>query len=169
MESELLMSSMLLYRPCRLIPNRKREDLRVLWHSSVNLRPHIPRAGPVQRYILRSDWFREGPLTGLAMLYSYWKLNPGTLQAIRALDSCNGRSFYPADPISRDGKRGKCSVQGLRTPPLRLSKLREGDQATSHDGNGIPEEVRCFHNYSSLTSIWAADQVLLNYRKLQPP
>ncbi|KAL2807708.1 hypothetical protein BJX63DRAFT_411414 [Aspergillus granulosus] len=164
MKHELLMGKMLLYRPCRLIPNRTLYELEELWRSSLAF-AQIYRALAASNSIFYVRIASEKAYwTGLAMLYCYWRLTNNAMAGIILRPSELWAATRDVSCVLQalSGRWGEGKVLCSRFEEACTRVI----QATEVDGNGgntsersdssVPEEVRSFCNYSSLTNIWTA-------------
>ena len=163
MESEFLMGNILLYRPSRLIPNRSHEDLQALWRSSVDFARIYRQLAESNGIFYVQIGSEKAYWTGLAMLFSYWKLGPGTLRLSELWIGTRDIIFI-LQALSERWEEGKVLAAKFEESTTKVIRAMEVGQATVQEENdgeyntGIPEEVMFFHTYSSLTSIWTAGQ-----------
>ncbi|KAF7558070.1 hypothetical protein G7046_g5873 [Stylonectria norvegica] len=161
-DSEWLMGKMLLLRPCRLIPERSRNDLAELWESALGF-------AALYRQLIESNGIFYVQIgsekvywTGLAMLYSYWRLrgsdDGSPIASIRPVDlwmAIQDVTFI-LRTLSERWEDGKTLAREFEATSGRVVALME---ASIDDGNlaaNLPAEVVNFYDYASLTSIRAA-------------
>lgn len=163
-ESEYLMGMMLLCRPCRLIPQRTPEELLELWNSALNF-ARIYRTLAESNGIFYVQIASEKVYwTGLAMLFVYWKLRTGPIRPIELWMAVKDVTFI-LRTLAERWEEGKVLGENFEKTSAKVIELIEG--VSSQGGQGItteidsamPDEVKSFHRYSSLTSIWTADRV----------
>ncbi|KAL2845477.1 fungal-specific transcription factor domain-containing protein [Aspergillus pseudoustus] len=164
MRHELLMGKMLLYRPCRLIPDRALYDLEELWRSVLAF-AQIYRALAASNSLFYVRIASEKAYwTGLAMLFCYWRLahHPHTSVLLRPSElwTATRDVSFVLQALSERWSQGKVLYSRFEDACTRVIKATEPDingaNRTAHNHTEIPEEVRTFCNYSSLTSIWTA-------------
>ncbi|KAH8168523.1 fungal specific transcription factor domain-containing protein [Sarocladium implicatum] len=137
-ESEWLMGRMLLYRPCRLIPERSHRDLQWLWEIASE----------------KLYW------AGLAALHSFWKLrsagNDGESEPIQQLDLWNVVQdiLYSIRTLSERWDDGKILAHDLELASKGV--LRDQGEPAHIGDDAFPSEVKNFADYISLTSMRAA-------------
>lgn len=157
-DSEWLMGKILLLRPCRRIPDRIRGDLAELWESAlgfVGLYRQLVESNSIFYVQIASEkvyW------TGLAMLYSYWKLRedgePET-PAIRPVDlwmAIQDVTFI-LRTLSERWEDGKTLASEFEATSGRVVALMEAGGDADNLVTKLPVEVVNFQDYASLTSI----------------
>ncbi|KAJ9150402.1 Fungal specific transcription factor domain-containing protein [Pleurostoma richardsiae] len=155
--SEWLMSKMLLHRPCRMLPERTAEDLTELWSSAlgfVALYRQLVEGKSILYVQIASEkvyW------TGLAMLYSYWKLNkPGCPSgSIRPVDLWMGVRdvVFILQTLSELWEDGKILAKEFEGVSARVIELMESNADEPSLNQRMPAEVVDFSEYASLTSL----------------
>lgn len=156
-ESELLMTKILLYRPCQLIPERSKEELEELWDAARGF-------SKIYRTLAESNGLFYVRIAsekvywiGLAMLFSYWKLLPGTVRPIELWMAAQDVT-YVLRTLSERWEDGKLLGTRFEETSTKVIEIIDGQR----DGEDvdidfhIPDEVKSFCGYCSLTSIWAA-------------
>ncbi|KAJ0414072.1 fungal-specific transcription factor domain-containing protein [Aspergillus carlsbadensis] len=164
---ELLMGRMLLNRPCRLNPDRALVEVEVLWRSAREF-AQIYRALAESNSLFYVRIASEKAYwTGLAMLFCYWRLTSKVTSSIilrpSELWAASRDVAYVLQTLSERWSEGKvlCSkFEDACTRVIEATEARrnEGDISEEHGDGRIPEEVRSFCNYSSLTTIWSANR-----------
>ncbi|KPM44487.1 hypothetical protein AK830_g1982 [Neonectria ditissima] len=157
-DSEWLMGKILLLRPCRRIPERSRDELAELWESALGfaaLYRQLVESNSIFYVQIASEkvyW------TGLAMLYSYWRLRetpvPDT-PPIRPIDlwmAIQDVAFI-LRALSERWEDGKTLAVEFEATSGRVVALMEGGGEVSDLATKLPVEVVNFQDYASLTSI----------------
>lgn len=163
-ESEWLMGKMLLYRPCQLVPQRTRTELRELWDASL-------RFSTLYRQLVESNGIFYVQIAsekiywvGLAMLYSFQKLkspSPGEAdtdaEPIRQVDLWTAVQdvLFNIRTLSERWDDGNILARQFESASTRVISQAE-NMGTWGLGMDLPTEVEEFANYVSLTSIRAA-------------
>lgn len=158
-ESESLMGRMLLYRPCRLIPERSPPHLQWLWQAAV-------RFSTLYRQLVESNGIFYVQIAseklywaGLAALYSFWKLHSieadGVNDTIQQLDLWNVVQdvLYSIRTLSERWDDGKILAYEFELASKRI--LSHSGQRADLWGVDFPAEVNNLAEYISLTSIRA--------------
>ncbi|KAH6987206.1 fungal-specific transcription factor domain-containing protein [Ilyonectria destructans] len=160
-DSEWLMGKILLLRPCRRIPDRSCGDLAELWESAlgfVALYRQLVESNSIFYVQIASEkvyW------TGLAMLYSYWRLREETADgepetsAIRPVDlwmAIQDVAFI-LRTLSERWEDGKTLASEFEATSGRVVALMEAGGDADNLATKLPVEVVNFQDYASLTSI----------------
>lgn len=155
-ESEWHMGRMLLFRPCRLVPERTSDELSELWTSALAF-------ASIYRQLVESNGIFYVQIasekvywTGLAMLYSYWQLRNSRTD-IRPVDLWLATKdvTYILRALGERWEDGKILGGRFEEISARAIEILESD-SDSHIAANLPPEVVSFSQYASLTSIWAA-------------
>ena len=161
LDSEWHMGLMLLYRPCRLMPERTTEELMELWKSSLAFaeiyRNLVESNGIFYVHIASEKVY----WTGLAILHSFWKLTRLKPKGagLRPLDlwMATRDVTFALRTLSERWEEGKALWEHFDRTSARVIDLVEGlGQDAGSIDKVIPDEVKSFCRYSSLTSIWTA-------------
>jgi hypothetical protein len=163
MLSEWHQSMILLYRPCRLLRERSREDLLRLWDASLGF------ARIYRKFVEKNEIFyismaaEKTFTTGIALFYSFWKVNDLAMHQdqhsieavteVKLVDLWNGirdvnyilqtlsERWEDGKSVSRRFERiGEQAVAVLTTPSSRASTF------------SLPAEITQFWQHSSITS-----------------
>ncbi|KAH7121890.1 fungal-specific transcription factor domain-containing protein [Dactylonectria estremocensis] len=159
-DSEWLMGKILLLRPCRRIPKRDRSELAELWESAlgfVALYRQLVESNSIFYVQIASEkvyW------TGLAMLYSYWRLREtvdgeSDTTAIRPVDlwmAIQDVTFI-LRALSERWEDGKTLATEFEATSGRVVALMEAGGDADNLAAKLPVEVVNFKDYASLTSI----------------
>ncbi|KAH7121417.1 fungal-specific transcription factor domain-containing protein [Dactylonectria macrodidyma] len=159
-DSEWLMGKILLLRPCRRIPERRRGELAELWESAlgfVALYRELVESNSIFYVQIASEkvyW------TGLAMLYSYWRLRESVdgepkTTAIRPVDlwmAIQDVTFI-LRTLSERWDDGKTLATEFEATSGRVVALMEAGGDADNLAAILPVEVVNFKDYASLTSI----------------
>ncbi|EPE02450.1 fungal specific transcription factor domain-containing protein [Ophiostoma piceae UAMH 11346] len=164
-DSEWLMGKMLLFRPCRLLPQRSAHELGELWVSARGFtalyRQLVESNGIfyVQVACEKVYW------TGLVILYSYWQLfvleteaavpKPGGLQPLDLWKATKDIAFI-LQTLSERWEDGKFLVTRFDSASARVIELLDRNSGGPEaDSSSMPSEVALLSSYASLVSIWA--------------
>ncbi|CAK7212647.1 hypothetical protein SEUCBS140593_001573 [Sporothrix eucalyptigena] len=181
-DSEWLMSKMLLYRPCRLLPERSLPELGELWVSArgfTSLYRQLVETNGIFYVLVACEkvyW------TGLVMLYSYWQLRVLGVTEFTTMDerkesllsldlwrSTKDISFI-LQTLSERWEDGKILSSKFDAASARVIELIDGQALLQGYPKGSPEradrermlreqlphEVVSLASYASLVSIWAS-------------
>lgn len=162
-DSEWLMGKILLLRPCRLIPERTHEELVELWESALGfaaLYRKLVEANSIFYVQIASEkvyW------TGLAMLYSYWKLREPITNSEAGTSGLNIRPVdlwmavqdvtFILRTLSERWEEGKTLAREFEATSGRVVALMEANCTGGDLAASLPNEVVNFCDYASLTSI----------------
>lgn len=163
--SEWLMGKILLYRPCRLVPQRTRIEIHQLWQAALRfatLYRQLVEANSIFYVQIASE---KTYWVGLAILYSFWKLgrsHTGESYPERAsqLDLWKAvqNILYIIRTLSDRWEDGGLLAQRfevLSTSTIGMEETESGQAGGTED---MPAEVCQFANYVSLTSLWTATE-----------
>ncbi|CAM1501202.1 Fc.00g103640.m01.CDS01 [Cosmosporella sp. VM-42] len=162
-DSEWLMGKILLLRPCRLIPERVHGDLAELWESALGfaaLYRQLVESNSIFYVQIASEkvyW------TGLAMLYSYWRLREPDICVSAGSKTVNIRPVdlwmavqdvtFILRTLSERWEEGKTLAREFEATSGRVVALMETNLDGGNLAASLPAEVVSFCNYASLTSI----------------
>jgi hypothetical protein len=163
MLSEWYQSMILLYRPCRLLRERSRDDLLCLWSASLGF-SHVYRKFVEKNEIFYISMAAEKIFTaGIALFYSFWKVSDISMHQnqnasmmtteIKLVDLWNGiRDVnYILRTLSERWEDGKSVAQRFeRIGERAVAVLTTPNSGTS--ALSLPVEITQFWQHSSITS-----------------
>ncbi|KAL3442752.1 fungal-specific transcription factor domain-containing protein [Aspergillus insuetus] len=166
LKHELLMGRMLLYRPCCLIPHRNRHELEELWGSAREFAQIYRALAETNSLFYVRIASEKAYWTGLAMLFCYWRLvsaeNTSMVLRPSELWTATRDVSFVLQALSERWGEGKVLFSRFEESCTRVIEATETDRTDYTRGHGsdtrIPEEVRTFCTYSSLTTIWTTGQ-----------
>lgn len=148
-ESEWLIARALLYRPCPLVPQRSPEELHYLWAAGtrfIALYRQLVEANKIYYTQIASE---KSYWTGLGILYSFWKLPPGSLRSVDLWLSVNN-VLYILRTLSERWEEGRFLTEEFEKVSSSAIQLWE----TRRDvDDGLSWQIVEFGHQSSLTSI----------------
>jgi hypothetical protein len=163
------MSEMLLFRPCRLLPQRTLEEIVKLWTAAlgfVSLYRQLVESNGIFYVQIASEkvyW------AGLGILYSFWKVcsmddgnhHGNYQQNIRPVELWMAVKdvLFIIRTLSERWKDGRVLAEEFEMISSRTIELVEAGQGWSYVAASLPPEVVDFGNYSTLTSIWTSGGV----------
>ncbi|KAL6912486.1 hypothetical protein FSST1_010246 [Fusarium sambucinum] len=160
LESEWLMGRMLLLRPCRLLPDRTRDELNELWHSAIGfigLYRGLVEANSifyVQVACEKVYW------TGLMALYSFWHLrvrrdaSHDDLRTLHIWVMVRDIMFILRS-LSERWDQGKLLCSSFDSLTTNILEMVGSDQDVDLTP-AMPTLLRSLDQYTSLTTIWAS-------------
>ncbi|XEV04900.1 hypothetical protein FSHL1_010187 [Fusarium sambucinum] len=160
LESEWLMGRMLLLRPCRLLPERTRDELNELWHSAIGF-IGLYRGLVEANFIFYVQVACEKVYwTSLMALYSFCHLRVGPDGSHDDLRTLNiwvmvRDTMFIVRSLSERWEQGKLlcsSFDSLTTNILEMVGSNQDVNLTP----AMPTLLRSLDQYTSLTTIWAS-------------
>ena len=166
-ESEWYLGNVLLYRPCRLLPERDLHEIKTLWDATicfVRVYRKLVECNGIFYIQVASE---KACWVGLGILYSFWKLStclPDTTEAnslaVRTVDLWVAIKdvMFIIRTLSERWEDGRVLAEEFESISFRTIELLE-TTAPSHDLTVVlPWQVVEFGKFSSLTSIWTSEE-----------
>ncbi|ERT02421.1 uncharacterized protein SPSK_05021 [Sporothrix schenckii 1099-18] len=169
-DSEWLVGKMLLFRPCRLLPERSVDALRELWVSARGFTALYRQLVETNGIFYVQVACEKVYWTGLVLLYAYWKLTctltPTPTPTRGERDDVHALHLWKTTKdialiLQTLGERwedGKILAAQFDTVSARVIELLDGGAGTEDMdlARRMPPEVVTLSRYASLVSIWAA-------------
>ncbi|KAL1898455.1 hypothetical protein Sste5346_003358 [Sporothrix stenoceras] len=168
-DSEWLVGKMLLFRPCRLLPERSVDELRELWVSARGFTALYRQLVETNGIFYVQVACEKVYWTGLILLYSYWKLTSSERSKVR--NDRNDRNddvqalqlwkatkdiAYILQTLSERWEDGKILAVQFDTASAKVIELLDNVDRRENMEQRLPPEVVTLSRYASLVSIWAS-------------
>lgn len=162
-DSEWLVGKMLLFRPCRLLPERSVDELRELWVSARGFTSLYRQLVETNGIFYVQVACEKVYWTGLILLYSYWKLT-GNERSVDRNDDVQALYLWKAtkdiafilQTLSERWEDGKILAAQFDAASAKVIELVESVHQHDDLAQHLPPEVVTLSRYASLVSIWAS-------------
>ncbi|VUC29511.1 unnamed protein product [Clonostachys rosea] len=166
-ESELSMGKMLLYRPCRLVPERSAEENIELWIASLGFVATYRQLVESNSIFYVQIASEKTYWAGLAILYSFWRLHSLSLsgeEVVRRTAIVRQTDLWRAiqdvmfilRTLSERWEDGKILAKNFEKTNNFAIVVAESGRNGLSDALEVPQEVQTFGSYVSMTSIRAS-------------
>uniref|UniRef100_A0A0B7KAG6 Zn(2)-C6 fungal-type domain-containing protein n=2 Tax=Bionectria ochroleuca TaxID=29856 RepID=A0A0B7KAG6_BIOOC len=168
-ESELSMGKMLLYRPCRIVPERSVEENMELWTASLGFVATYRQLVESNSIFYVQIASEKTYWAGLAILYSFWRLWSLSLSReevarrtaiVRQTDLWKAIQdvMFILRTLSERWEDGRIlAKQFEKTSTFAIAVAESGRNGLS-DTLEVPREIQTFRSYASMTSIRASKE-----------
>ncbi|CAH0057899.1 unnamed protein product [Clonostachys solani] len=169
LESELSMGKMLLYRPCRLVPERSAEENMELWTASLGFVATYRQLVESNRIFYVQIASEKTYWAGLAILYSFWRLYSLSLSGeevgrrtniVRQTDLWKAIQdvMFILRTLSERWGDGRILVKQFEMTSTFAIAVAESGRNGLSDTLEVPREIQTFGSYVSMTSIRASKE-----------
>ncbi|CAI6038426.1 unnamed protein product [Clonostachys chloroleuca] len=168
-ESELSMGKMLLYRPCRIVPERSVEENMELWTASLGFLATYRQLVESNRIFYVQIASEKTYWAGLAILHSFWRVHSLSLSGeevarraaiVRQTDLWKAIQdvMFILRTLSERWEDGRIlAKQFEKTSTFAIAVAENGRNGLS-DTLRVPREIQTFGTYVSMTSIRASKE-----------